>query len=54
MKKWAAALHKVTFAWKNVQNSGTSLDSFSKASWLYTWKIWDHLELYNIEEKNSK
>jgi len=39
---------------KNVQNGGALLDSFFKASWLHARKISDHLELYNIQEKNSK
>jgi len=47
-KNQVAALHKVTFAWKNAQNGGASLDSFFKASWLYSWKISNHLELYNM------
>jgi len=29
-KNRAAAFHKVTFVWKNVQNGGASLDSFFK------------------------
>jgi len=41
-KEGVAALHKVTFVWKNVQNGGASLDSYFKASWLHAWKILDH------------
>jgi len=48
------ALHKITFIWKNVQNSGAFLGSFFKASWLYAWKNSNHFELYNILEKNGK
>jgi len=32
----------------NAQNSGASVDSFFKASWLSGWKISNHLEFYNI------
>jgi len=46
-KNWVAALYKVTFVWKNVQNGGASLDSFLKASCLErSWKNSDRLELY--------
>jgi len=48
MKTRAAALHKVTFVWKYVQNGGASLDSFFKASWLHAWKNSHHFELYNM------
>jgi len=33
-KNQVATLHKGTFACKNVQNDGASLDSFFKVSWL--------------------
>jgi len=39
---------------KNVHVGGAPLDSFFKASWLHTWKILGDLELFNIQEKNSK
>jgi len=42
-KIWVVALHKVTFEWKNVQNSGHSLDSFFKESWLHAWKFWNRI-----------